>query len=274
MLIKSIRCQMKIMFEKKNFIIMFFSVFTYVLINYFYNVNCYHGLDVVDMYNPMELLLLASNTPFFYFFMMFYPIIVVIPTAFSYVQDKDVGEHVFLQSRFGTVNYYVGKMIAAFSVTFITFALPLLIEIVLNMIAFPIDATATIGYYVYDEIMLDGVNDMFFSQLFCYSPYVYSVAYILYFGIVSGILSCFILGLSMLFNPKIKIFMLAPLYLMEHFFSTVMSMVGTENRGTVFAYFRMYDMFEKSVGVYMIVLGVLLTVVLLCVVVAARTDKG
>lgn len=135
MLFDSIRSQMNIMFRKNTAIVAFYIMLVFVLCNYVSNILQYRGSDIVEMYQPVKLLLLSDeniNTPYGFYLMQVYPILAILPAGFSLITDKKSNQILFSCARVGIRNYYLGKIIAAIFTTIIIFSIPLLLEVVLN----------------------------------------------------------------------------------------------------------------------------------------------
>lgn len=275
MLIKSIQMQYKIITEKKNYYFMMLAVFCFVLLNYFSNVFKYAGMDILDMYQPMRLLLLSNSGIYYRFFALLYPIIVLVPAAFSFMFDQDVNEQVFIQTRTDVRNYYLGKTVATFIVTFNVFTIPLLVEIFLNSIAFPFNATGLLSNQsIYDEVSLHLLQKLLLPSIYAYSPIVYSIIFIVIFGIFSGIIACFALSLSMLFNFKFKAFLFLPTYAFSYILNAIQYVIPNfEFTTNYYNYFDMFDGLKKSLLGYIALALCIAIITLILVVHKSRKDS-
>ncbi len=225
MLFQSIYMQWRIIWERKIATILLFLLFCLVLANYFSNVMTYRGTDIIDMYHPMKLLTLSNYSENSFYLLLYYPLLVVIPAGFALFADKPLNQYIFIQSRVGARNYYVGKLIVVFLVTFAVFTLPFLIEILLNCIAFPMKATgdpSNLGYYNEDYLQI--TNMYLFSSLYIQSPYLYAVFFTVFFGVFSGVLAMFTVAISS-FPIKYKVLLFLPIYLLLHGFAIIKQLV-------------------------------------------------
>lgn len=216
MLSYSIQMQWRMIWERKIATIILFLLFCLILVNYFNNVMTYKGTDIVDMYHPMKLLTLSNYSEFCFYLLQYYPLLVVIPAGFSLFADKRFNQYIFIQSRVGARNYYLGKIIAVFLVNFTVFTIPFLVEILLNCIAFPLAATgdpSNLGYY--NETYIEITNTYLFSSLYNQSPYLYAVFFTLVFGVFSGMLATFTIAIST-FPIRFKVLLFLPVYLLLH----------------------------------------------------------
>lgn len=207
MLINSIKMQLRVIWERKVATTMFVILLALMLVNHLENVFTYRGTDIVDMYHPMKLLTLTYYSGYSFYLMQYFPLIVVIPAAFSLYADKASKQIIFIQSRVGARNYYLGKLIVVFLVTCFVFSVPFLIEINLNMIAFPTSATG-------DPFGLFGglIKQYFLTDFYIFSPYWYSVFFTLVFGVFSGILAMFTVAIST-FPIKFKVLLFLPVFI-------------------------------------------------------------
>lgn len=275
MLIKSIRMQYRIITEKNNYYFLMLVVFSFIFLNYLSNVFKYTGRDVLDMYQPMRLLLLANSGMYYRFFILVYPIIVHVPAAFSFMFDQDVNEQVFIQSRVGVRFYYLGKIVATFITTFQVFTIPLLIEIFLNCIAFPINATGLLSHQsIYDEVSLHLLQELLLPAIYTYSPILYSIILTVIFGIFSGIIACFSLSLSMVFNLKFKAFLFLPTYVFFYILNTLQYVIPNfEYTTNYYNYFDMFDGLKKSFLGYIVVALCIAIISLILVMYKSRKDS-
>lgn len=216
MLLNSIKMQLLFFLERKIATLVFFLLFCLVLVNFFHNVITYKGSDLFNMYHPMTLLTLSSFSEYCFYLLQYYPIIVVIPAGFSLFNDKRLNQYIYIVSRVGVKNYYIGKLISVFFVTFLVFTLPFLLEIVLNCIAFPMDAVGEPSNYgFYTESYVAIITKYIFSSLYIQSPYLYAIFFTLVFGILSGVLAMFTVAIST-FPIKFKVLLFLPVYVLLH----------------------------------------------------------
>lgn len=275
MFIKSVQSQLTIIKEKKSYYLMFLLMFGWVLCNYFHNVFQYAGRDILDMYQPMRILTLADSGLYFYILMLLYPIIVIIPASFSYLYDQDVGEQIFLQSKIGITNYYLGKLVAVMIATFFVFTVPFLLEIILNCISFPLGATGlTTNINVYDNIELNNIQKLLFPNLYIKSVYAYTIISTLLFGAASSIIAGFSLALSMKFKFKFKALLLLPTYIMLYMTGLTGDVFqGTKLQTSYHSYFDLFDIGEKNTLAYIFIGFILLGISVGLVIYRSRKDQ-
>lgn len=239
--------QLKVIWEKRIALIIFFLLFGLMLVNYFTNVFTYSGTDIVDMYHPMKILTLSSHSKYSFYLMQYYPLLVVIPAGFTLFADKQVNQYIFIQSRVGARNYYLGKFIVVFLVTFIVFTVPFLIEILLNVIAFPITATGDpSNLSIYQRI--EEIRMYLLSDLYIHAPYIYALLLTLIFGIFSGVLAVFTVAISTL-RIKFKVLLFLPVYVLIYLVGMLNELIPSLDIETNYFFFlRFYGVFYNPTG--------------------------
>ena len=138
---KSVKMQIKTILDKKIAIIVFVLLTVMVIINFFGNLVKYDGQPVDTLIDPMRMLMLSAadydTASVKFIFLQFYPVLVILPAAFSYASDKTNRTDIYLITRFDKKNYYIGKFLAVFIVTFVVFSVPFIFEVILSLIGFP-----------------------------------------------------------------------------------------------------------------------------------------
>lgn len=270
-MIKSTVAQIRILLAEKTAVFTFLFLFGLVLANYFINVFTYAGMDVSEMYRPTEFLLLANQGKLGFYFLEYYPLLVIVPAAFSYYNDRTSREKIYLEARMGKSAYYVGKVLSVFLVTFVVFSLPFLMEIALNCIAFPMEADEFLNNVdIYSNAEL--VQHMFSWQFYVYHPYLYSVVFTLVFGAVSGILAVFTLAFSTLRSVKLKVFLFLPCYLLAYGLTGLQPVVA-EYTIHYISYLALFDYGIKNTVAYVLLLMVFLLVSISVFFYQSRKDE-
>ena len=138
--------------RKRIFKIVFYLLLAIVLGNYIYNVYQYHGMEISEMYSFTEIGILGYNNIVSFYFLKFFPFLLVLPASLSVAAERNNKIEVLWVSRCGRGKYYLLKLAAVFATTFFCFFLPLLLEIVVNSISFPVNAHGNLfGYELYTK---------------------------------------------------------------------------------------------------------------------------
>lgn len=205
MIFKATISQTAFLLKKKEAVCVFYVLFFMVMSNFIGNVLYFQGRDIVQMYQPMKLLLLsynrtnwnATNT---LLLIQLYPLLVVCPAGFSLAKEYQRGTRVFMVSRLGNFTYQVSKYLSVFLTTMIVFTVPFLLEIILNCVSFPLSATG------------DLANSSIYESAYVYSPYLYAVIGTLFWGMISGLLGVFTVAVSSLIRVKYNVFLFLPVF--------------------------------------------------------------
>ena len=158
-------------------------------------------------------------------------------------------------------------------VTFVVFTIPLLIEMGLNCIAFPLEANGNMyGNGIYTNNYVDSVSRYMFLGLFKISPYLYAFISIIFFGLVSGVLSMFTVAISMFFS-KYKILLLLPVYVLLYGLGSIYAILPNVEVGTShFEYFAMFNIANKSQIAFVSILLVLTIGAFVAVYIHSKRD--
>ena len=220
MIFKATISQTNFLLKKREAICVFYILLIMVFINFVGNVLYFQGMDIVEMIQPMKLLLLsydrtnlnATNT---LLLIQLYPLLVVFPAGFSLARDYQLGTRVFLVSRLGNATYQISKYLSGFLATMIIFTVPFLLEIILNCISFPMSAAGNLSNLsMYDGAYRNAVDKYLMKGIYLYSPYLYAVIGTLFFGAVSGLFGVFTAAVSSLIRVKYNVFLFLPVFIL------------------------------------------------------------
>lgn len=167
---KSVKMQIKTILDKKIAIIVFVLLTVMVIINFFGNLVKYDGQPVDTLIDPMRMLMLSAadydTASVKFIFLQFYPVLVILPAAFSYASDKTNRTDIYLITRFDKKNYYIGKFLSVFIVTFVVFSVPFILEVILSMIGFPSGAHGNFeSSGLYSEVYISSMEKLCFREL-------------------------------------------------------------------------------------------------------------
>lgn len=220
MLLNATRRQIHFLLRQKGAIATFCLLLALMLVNFTQNVLDFQGTDVLFMIHPMKLLTLSYNRVNYnqavtLLLIQLVPLLVNLPAGLSLCFDRQTGEDKLLAARLGNRVYVYAKLLAVFCVTTLVFALPFLIEIALNCIAFPLNAEGDLAFgSVFSQQRIDFFGNYQFKRLYLFSPYLYAVVFTLLFGAVAGVLASFTAALSAVVRVKYRIFLILPDFLL------------------------------------------------------------
>lgn len=90
MVVKVLKMQISSMLRKKETVLTFFIVMAFMFVNFYYNMYLNYKVgNISQMQDFVKMLTLSDWTISGYFFTDFLPLLVVIPTACSYIADRD-----------------------------------------------------------------------------------------------------------------------------------------------------------------------------------------
>ena len=271
-MVKSIRMQMQEMLRKKTVVCTFFIVLAFVMVNFYSNVNMYSKVQyVTQMYDPYKLFTLSDWSASGYFMMIYLPILVVFPTACSYLTDRDTKVKIYIESRVGKRNYWYGKWICVFFTTFFIFAIPFLMEIMLNILCFDVSSVGDPSNFSYIRT-IETENQYMFSTLWLNSKVWYSVVMGFLWAIVNGIFAVFNFSITTLPFFKYKIFTFFPIYILFYCISGVSQFFKWEFTTNYFFIMRLFQIQEKNYVVYGVFLLLLLFLSLIFIHIKIKKD--
>lgn len=237
-----------------------------VIVNFFMNIRENVRMQyVTEMYNPIKVLSLSDWSITSYYILSFLPILIAIPTALSYLPDKDSRIQVYMEGRCGSAAYWYGKMIAVFLVTLFVFTVPFLTELILCGICYSPVSNHDPSNCSYVRLIIEGEGGFFLAGFFFKNQYAYAVLCILLFGIVMGILGVFNFAVSTLPFMKFRIFAFFPVYVLLYGIDIVTKVVMPEYTTNYFFILQMFDIQKKNYMVYLcffiLLLGVSLFII-------------
>lgn len=269
--------QTKALLRKREAIGVFCVLLAMVLYNFISNVLIFQGRDVLEMYHPMKLLLLSYNRSSFNAdailqLIQLYPLLVVCPAGFCLAKEYQLGENVYVSARLGIPKYKWSKIVAAFFTTAIVFSVPFLIEMVLNCISFPLNATGDLSNMgCYNGEYLEWMHRYLMSGLCIKNPYLYTVTGILIFGAVSGILGAFTVAVSSLIKVKYNVFLFLPVFLLLNLLRMFMK-EDVPFEDSWYNYLLLFDETIKSPVSFVVIIGILLTFIIAATAISSRKD--
>lgn len=277
MYLKLILTQVTYLLKKKEATLALFILFGMVIYTFVSNVLEYQGMDIAEMYHPMKLMLLSynrvnENADMTGLLIQLYPFLVVLPAGFSLSKEYQLGEHIYLSARLGNRAYKWSKVLAAFLATAIVFAVPFLMEFVLNCMSFPLNAVGDLSNWPgYDGDYLEGVGRYFMSGLYEVNPYIYALVGIFLFGLVSGLFGAVTVVISSFIRVKYNVFLFLPSLLLLN----ITVMLPTEQVPFSlewYDYLLLFNDEAKNSVFFAIVVAVLLVFVTTGTFVSSRKD--
>ena len=279
MFFSSFRTQFLFAIRQKITLATFGLLFLIVGLNFVDNVLTFQGMDITNMYHPMKLLALSYNRIYHnadntLLLIQLYPLLVACPAGLLYAREWQIGLNTLMESRVGALTYKLSKLAAVFFVTAVVFTLPFMIEILLNIVAFPTIAIGDLSNLnTYDPSYLQSIKNYIFCDLYLVSPYLYAVVMTVLFGILSGILGMTICAFSMTIHTKFRLLYLLPTYLLLNF--TIYILPSIADTGVKIEWYHYFFLFNdecKSVLGLFVVQAILIVYALISACYSSRKD--
>ncbi len=272
MFINSVRMQLSGILRKKTVIVTFFVVLAFVMINFYTNMINNRDIQYISqMHDPIKLLTLSDWSVSGYFLMQFFPILVVFPTACTYLTDKETKVKIYIESKTGKEYYWYAKLVVVFITTFLVFTVPFFIEIVLEGICFDLRSAGDPSCFQYIQTIENENRNLLF-QLFINHKVLYACVMTFFFGIVSGILAMFNFAIVTFSFFRFKIFTFFPIYVLFYLISFLEKILNLDYTINYFFILRIFNIKEKNYIVYAIFLAVLLIVSFFLVRIKIKRD--
>lgn len=279
MIFKATLSQTAFLLKKREAVCVFCVLFIMVITNFIGNVLYFQGWDIVEMCQPMKILLLsynrtnlnATNT---LLLIQLYPLLVVCPAGFSLAKEYQLNIQVLLISRLGNFKYQISKYLSAFLATMIIFTVPFLIEIILNCISFPLSATGDLSNLsFYDSSYMNSIDHYFMKNIYLYSPFFYAVVGTFFFGAVSGVLGIFTVAISSIKKVKYNIFLFLPVFVILNF-STILEGRLSKNTPSIkwYDYLLIFNDEVKDIRFLVMALLVFILFSIVAACVSSRKD--
>ena len=236
-----VKYQIKVLIESWSTVFVWILLIGFVAANYLHNCSSNIKIHYVsEMYDPIKTLTLSGWSAAGGIFMYVYPLILVIPTAMLFYNDKSSRVNVYIQERSGFRSYYYGSAIAVIVLTFLLFTIPFMIELLLAFLCFDNNSIRDPSGLQYYAVLPD-LDKLLFHDIWIISPQLYGLVMTLRFGVMSGVFSLF--NYSFTTSPKIKYKMLTIIPLISLLYALML--IDRFIPG-VFTYILVIPMFEST----------------------------
>lgn len=279
MFFASFKSQFRFALRQRITLIVFGILLVLIGLNYIENVLVFQGMDVTNMYHPMKMLTLSYNKIYYsaditLLLVQLYPLLVACPAGLIFAKEKQMGMNTLMEARVGGFNYKFSKLLAVFCSTALIFSIPFLIEIALNYIAFPHDATGDFSNLnVYDAEYIQWVKDYAYSELYTASPVIYAIGSTIIFGILSGILGMAACAFSMIVPVRYRVIYLLPTFILlnstRYFWPTFFTF---DSEITWYSYFLLFNEQQKNMTGFLIIQFLLVCFALISTYISSRKD--
>ncbi len=217
---KNFVIQLKLMTKRKTFIITLSAVM--ILSILFFLLNCISKWNL-DLNNVWAAKYYYLGSYFVgdvlsHIYTIIFPFVSVIPFADTFFEEREKRTAEFCMARISNRSYYFSKLFAVFCSCVIIAAAPLLINMLLNFIAFPLDSTATYTNfsYAYAGVFTNYAGKYVFKSLFLKNIYLYNLLHLSLAALFSGLAATAVYQLSY-FYKKSRIMLLCSFFIVYTF---------------------------------------------------------
>ena len=157
----------------------------------------------------------------------------------------------------------------------IVFTLPFLIEILLNVITFPIDATRDFSHLsVYDADYIQMVQKYWWTGLFESMPYLYAVVMTVMFGAFSGLIGLMVMSFSAVFPVRFRVmYLILPFVLLNSTIYILPEFTGGTLQHVWYKYILIFADGEKNAAVFLIILAAIMAFSILTTIISGKKDS-
>lgn len=198
---------MKNMYNSPGFIMIIIFTAIYSIICFVINCIPWLGNDVINlppaytqyMSNGVNMLMIKI-------FSLIFPFLACAAFSDSYLSDFNSNNLPIILLRCDKTKYYISKLLTVFCGGFITIVFPQLLNLLLCLIAFPLEST---NIYAWDLWQADTytyiIKESFFlfRNLYIVSPYLYLLVYLMISGVAAGLVAVIAFQLSFFVHNKI-----------------------------------------------------------------------
>lgn len=206
--------QLKSIWKRNSFWAVMFVLMAIIMYNYWENLDKFYGLDVLEIWNPADMLTLGKMGMQGLWYVSLFPVLVTLPSAFIYLKDEESGCINYKLSRSGSLKYGFSSLLAVGISTAFVFSLPLMIELIATYCAFggyPTGSMMSLSIYNAEYIAL--VKEFFGWKLYLTHEVIYAVLHILWVALFAACLSMFTYALTLCVRLPFHIFYMVPAFL-------------------------------------------------------------
>lgn len=223
---KLIKAQCNVLLRKKGAIICFLLLTASAGGNFIFNVIKYWHTEYAEMPSFLEISLLAQENMVGWYIVMFFPFLLVLPGGMSLASDRKEKMDILWVGRCGRKQYLLSRTAAVIIVTFLCFFIPLMLELVLNLTAFPINAHGNAGgWELYTAGYEENVKQYLLFSFYYAWPVLYAVIMSMVISLSAAFLAIIPLACSCFFY-KYYAYLMVPVYFLFSLFQKTEFPVG------------------------------------------------
>ena len=277
MTMHEVTCQVKLHLKRLPAVLVLTALTVLVLLNYVTNVLTFRGTDIVEMYDPLKMLTLSFDLQYFnnrniVYLPLLLSLLAAVPAALSLSKERRIGEDTVVIARIGRKKYYRTRFAVVFIVTAIVFVIPFLVEIALNLVAFPIKAEGDfLQFSIFSAGSAEAIGNYQFSALYVFSQVLYVIVGTLSFGVFAGIIAVFSYSVTLIIRQKYAVFYLLPPFLLIQIWTSCSFSRNTMRYSWINQVFLFCNA-ERAPAFFYTVISVLLVMAVIFTYVGSKRD--
>lgn len=225
----------------------------------------YYGLDFIAVPAADQLYIGRGTTDTAYILRALLPLIVTLPFADSYFCEKKKNTLPVLLTRYkSTAAYFFSKGMAVFFSAALVVLVPFLINMLLNLIAFPTASVADYTNVSTDQTIYyvePYITNGLFPRLLALHPYLYNCLFWIAISLFSGLLSVTAYVISY-FVRRNRIWVLVSVFILNNLIALASDLCVPKLNFAFFNYLFAFDQSEgKKLWMFFLLLAVLILVV-------------
>ena len=223
---KCFKAQISLMLKRNSFTLAFTVMCIFSALTFAVNCISHYGKYIIQVPAANYMFIGAKHNNFIpYILMNIFPVISSLAFSDTFFEEKKARTTEYCIMRTGNNKYFYSKLIAVFFSGFITVFVPLLLNIGLNLIAFPIDSTIDYTNFPIAESGVYGSmlnNLLILGDLLVFNEYLYIVVHALIISLSSALMAVITFNLSFFYN-KSRSKLLCAVFLLYHIISIILN---------------------------------------------------
>lgn len=205
---KCFKAQTELMLKRKSFIITLTGMILLSVAAFAANCLFFYGDYIINI-RSAKYLTITSDLQLFSIiptiFSLIFPLIPILPFADSYFEEREKMTVDFCLTRCSCKEYYFSKLAAVFISGAAVIGIPLIINYLLNFIAFPLDSVITSQGFAIPNCQIyfsEALDTIIFKDLFCKNMYIYNLIFILINSLFAGLSAVIIYQISFFYTQS------------------------------------------------------------------------
>lgn len=226
---KSFAVQFRLMMKRKTFVITFAAAIIFAMLFFITECVASFNMDINDVAAAKFHFLgsIFGIKTVVYVYTLLFPLLAVVPFADSFFEEREKRTAEHCLTRISNNTYYFSKLFAVFCSGALIAAVPLLLNMLLNFIAFPLESTVdyTNFSYAMSSLFSSNVKTDLFTNLLCHNIYAYNFIHLVLASLFSGMAAVVVYQFSF-FYKKSRIMLLCSFFIVYTFLDLLFNVFG------------------------------------------------